>query len=258
MMSLYKPDVQKLLKKQDVPMLMKALGDGDWRVRRDAAAALGTLRDEQAVEALLIALSDADPEVCAAAATALGEIGKGRAVIPLVAALRGKPQVRLAAIRALGTLRDSRAIEPLVRILERQADAMSEEAANALGETGDQRAIPFLIEAIQSKKFVREAYIKLACYQAVQRIANVEIPSTHIRLLVEALATEITHLYYRIATVRWGEFVDMDGNDPVRVIRLENWAEPDITGIRALVAQIPETLRDEVRARVDEESKALF
>lgn len=74
-MSLYKPNVQKLLKKRDVPMLMKALGDADSDVRRDA------------VEALIIALNDLDPEVSAAAVTALAGIGKARAVVPLIAVL---------------------------------------------------------------------------------------------------------------------------------------------------------------------------
>jgi hypothetical protein len=142
--------------------------------------------------------------------------------------------------------------------LEHHADSLSEEAANALGEIGDHRAVPFLMDAMQRKLYVREGYIKLACYRAIQRISEAEIPPAFTRLLVEALATEIIRLYRRIQTVLWGEFDWSIDDDPVRVIRMENEASPDIDGVRALAAQIPEDLREQVRALVNEESKMLF
>ena len=79
-MGLFKPSIKKLLKNKDVPGLTKALEHSDWKVRRDAVLALGSLREVQAVESLLVALKDADVEVGVAAAVALGQIGDVRAV----------------------------------------------------------------------------------------------------------------------------------------------------------------------------------
>jgi HEAT repeat protein len=163
-MSLYKPDVKNLLKKRDVPMLMKSLGDNDAHVRREAACALGILRDTQAVEALLIALNDTDGSVCAAAA--LGEIGQARAVRPLIAALKGEHALCCAAIRALGKLRDPRAVEPLAKYLSSPNEAICEDAAKALGDIGDKQAVRFLMTAMAG----HSPQIKEAYHQAIQRI----------------------------------------------------------------------------------------
>jgi HEAT repeat protein len=165
-MSLYKPDVENLLKKRDVPMLMKALGDTDAQVRREAAGALGILSDTQAVEALIISLNDTDGSVCEAAAEALGEIGQARAVRPLIAALKGEHRVCCAAIRALGKLRDHRAVEPLAEYLSSQNEAICENAAKALGDIGDKQAVRFLMAAMAGcSPQLKEAY-----HQAIQHI----------------------------------------------------------------------------------------
>jgi HEAT repeat protein len=59
-----------------VAPLVAALGDGDWRVRRGAAAALGEIGDPGSVDALIEALDDGREEVRQAAREALGSIRK--------------------------------------------------------------------------------------------------------------------------------------------------------------------------------------
>jgi HEAT repeat protein len=259
-MGLFKPNVKKLLTNRDVPGLTNALKHNDWKVRRDAAAALGVLRDPLAVEALLVTLNDADVEVSVAAAVALGQIGDERAVDPLIGALKGKPPMRRAAIKALGKIGDASAVEPLIAMLEPHHEPMCEDAAVALGEIGDQRAIPFLLAAIKDKKYHHEGFIKLACYLAVKRISDEDVSAEHTRILAEALASEIFHLYSRTESIRWGEFVWGEGAEPdvKRVTRMGNWASPDVDSIRALAEQMPDALRDQVRALVRDECKGLI
>ena len=67
-----------------VEELIKKLKAKSKAVRRDAAEALGKLKDPKAVEPLISALKDDRWEVRAAAAWALGEIADERAVGPLV------------------------------------------------------------------------------------------------------------------------------------------------------------------------------
>jgi HEAT repeat protein len=67
-----------------VPSLIPCLKDERWRVREQAAKALGNLKDPQAVQGLIIACRDRDGAVKSAAAEALGKIGDAKAVPALV------------------------------------------------------------------------------------------------------------------------------------------------------------------------------
>ena len=67
-----------------VPSLIPCLKDQRWRVREQAAKALGNLKDPQAVQGLIIACRDRDGAVKSAAAEALGKIGEAKAVPALV------------------------------------------------------------------------------------------------------------------------------------------------------------------------------
>lgn len=89
--------------------LAGALGDGDARVRRSAAEALGRIGAEAdgAVSALEKALDDSDPDVQLAAVEALGKVGReaGPTALALSAlAASGSYNLRLAAAEALGRI----------------------------------------------------------------------------------------------------------------------------------------------------------
>ena len=153
----------------------------DWPVRRAAATALGGIRDERAVEPLIWALKHQHYEVRATAAKALAEIGDERAVEPLVQVLKDQNiEVREAAEEALAKIKGkypevkdvsiskeeepkkkipSRAdvrrlaakkdLEGLIEALGYGDEFSGSDAADALGEMGDARAVEPLIQALQ-------------------------------------------------------------------------------------------------------------
>jgi HEAT repeat protein len=85
-----------------VAPLFTALKDDNPVARRNAAMALGKIKDSTAVKPLIAALNDENPIVRRNAAKALGEIQDNRAVEPLTAALNdNSPVVRRNAALAL-------------------------------------------------------------------------------------------------------------------------------------------------------------
>jgi len=85
-----------------VTPLNAALKDSSPVARRNAAIALGKIKDSSAVKPLITALNDENPIVRRNAAKALGEIQDVRAVEPLTAALNdNSPVVRRNAALAL-------------------------------------------------------------------------------------------------------------------------------------------------------------
>jgi cyclophilin family peptidyl-prolyl cis-trans isomerase/HEAT repeat protein len=87
------------------PDLAVLVGDGDPRVRRRAALAIGRVKSKGGVPPLVSRLSDTDPDVRAMAAFALGLVGDGSAEAALVPLLvDASPRVRGRAAQALGLI----------------------------------------------------------------------------------------------------------------------------------------------------------
>jgi len=105
--------------------LITAIKDESGGVRRNAAKALGKIKDERSVLPLIEALRDHDSSVRAAASTSLGLLKDERAVEPLIRVINDTDyQVRINSIKVLGWFKDRRAIEPLAGVLEDEtADA---------------------------------------------------------------------------------------------------------------------------------------
>jgi HEAT repeat protein len=95
------------------------LTDSRGYVRRASAEALGWIKDLAALDPLISALrQDEHFGVRLEAAWALGQLGDGRAVYPLVEALKDQDaNVRRSAVEALARLHDPMAREPLERLL---------------------------------------------------------------------------------------------------------------------------------------------
>jgi HEAT repeat protein len=157
--------------------LLRALGDGDWRVRRAAANAMpevaaaeisaplfSLLASEhagernaavkafiklgaQVVETLVGGLGVPDADVRNFCALSLGRIGEGSAVPALMEALEVEPDpnVRYAIVEALGWLQDARAVPSLLAVLPEDA-CLAAAAASALGSIGCVEAVPALVE----------------------------------------------------------------------------------------------------------------
>jgi HEAT repeat protein len=98
--------------------LVKALGDEEPSVRRDAAYAVGIVLTPPVPDAvvfeILASLSDREPSVRVAAARALGRLRVQDAGVPLIGRVNDEAlDVRLASMRALGDLRAEQAIVAL-------------------------------------------------------------------------------------------------------------------------------------------------
>jgi len=104
-MSVFKPNIAKLRKREKANALIKALGHRDWSVRYVAVEALGELGDPQAVGPLIYCLEGPGEDIALRekASLALGLIGDPRAIDPLVSTLKDDNWgVRRAAAEALG------------------------------------------------------------------------------------------------------------------------------------------------------------
>lgn len=85
-----------------VPFLIDALKDEDKDVRKNAACALGEIKDPRAIEPLIAALKDKDDNLRRRVPIALGKIKDSRAIEPLIVALKDKDNgVREIAAEAL-------------------------------------------------------------------------------------------------------------------------------------------------------------
>jgi len=123
-----------------------------WRLRCEAADALGKIEDPRIVGFLIEALNDRSLCVREAATRSLEKVGKP-AVEPLIASLRDENyDVCYRSIVLLGEIGDSRAVEPLVGVLKHfELWALRFEAARSLGMIKDPRAVGPLTEALSDK-----------------------------------------------------------------------------------------------------------
>src|SRR5438105_969497 len=120
------------------PDLVRLLGDGEARVRRRAALAIGRAGLRDGIDPLVALLRDTDPEVRYMAAFALGLIKDKSAVGPLVMALGDdSPIVQGGAADALGLIGDVSAADALGRLAAQvvQSGALAEPP----GEDADTR-----------------------------------------------------------------------------------------------------------------------
>ena len=118
-----------------VPELIVVLQDQrkDPEVRKNAAEALGKIKDPRVVEPLIAALKDENSGVRRIAAWALGVIQDPRAVEPLITALKDEySEVRWHAAWSLGEIQDPRAVEPLIEALKDEDSGVRLSAAWSL------------------------------------------------------------------------------------------------------------------------------
>jgi hypothetical protein len=118
---------------QDRSRLVEVLNSGaDFRVRVQAAFALGNSRDAGAIPGLERALRDSNPAVRAAAATALGRIGSPRALPVLRRARRDSS----AAVRMQ--------VDRSIRLLEESSNASANEPSGPARARGSVPGLEFV------------------------------------------------------------------------------------------------------------------
>jgi cyclophilin family peptidyl-prolyl cis-trans isomerase/HEAT repeat protein len=146
--------------------LIRLLSDGEARVRRRAALALGRVGLPEAVQPLVGLLGDEEPEVRQMAAFALGLIGAADARPALLAALGdADAEVQGRAAEALGTIGDSTdatAVSAMVR---------AHIGAGALtGVVADDLTSP-LAPAVEAARLGLYALVRFGSYEAVAAAA---------------------------------------------------------------------------------------
>jgi HEAT repeat protein len=131
------------------PLLVAALADGDRRIHRLAAGAMGRLGDAAPIEPLLAVAQDGDAEVRKAAWDSLHALGTRVPMDAALAALRDDNYwVRWQAIRALETFGDQAPIAALVAALLSDGDSLvRSRAAHVLEAQGDRAPVEPLVAA---------------------------------------------------------------------------------------------------------------
>ncbi|MBN2584775.1 MAG: HEAT repeat domain-containing protein [Planctomycetes bacterium] len=183
--------------------LIGALGDGNYRVRAASANALGPLGDRRAVDTLMAALGDTHPGVRLQAAWALGQIGDPQALTALArTAVETPPLADLAGpaivLTSPGTVYSSAGTSPedprpvagaaiqlihsddtfatLIEKLDDPSDAVGELAAEALGRSGNRRAVRPLIVAYGLRRawYECDEGLETAATRALERLTGQE------------------------------------------------------------------------------------
>jgi HEAT repeat protein len=167
-----------------VRLLLHAMKDPSWRVRKTAVDTLvaaypqaayqdGLLRliqlddnagarnsaievfvrlGKRATDFLMQAFGTPDPDQRKFIIDILGRIGDRKCLPLVVGALTdGDENVRASAVEYLGTLREASVIDILIEILRKGDLWTAYPAADALGRIGDRRAVPSLVEALDEK-----------------------------------------------------------------------------------------------------------
>jgi HEAT repeat protein len=164
-----------------MPLLLRALADESWRVRKEAVEVLAALPDREAViPALIEGMGHALQSVRAAAAETL--VLMGRIATPaLVRALSsGTPEVRRRAALVLGDLKEASAVPSLAAALVDTDRRVRVAAAEALESLGTEGAVQAMLVAAGA---MDDVATRLLCLNGLAALGR----SPPARLLVEAV-----------------------------------------------------------------------
>jgi len=132
------------------PVALQSLNDPNEGVRGSAADVLGKIGDARAVEPLIAALDDPYENVRISAADALGKLGDPRGIDTLITMMSDNSFGMDDHIQVIDTLVNIGAlsVEPLIVALYNANEFVRSNAADALGQIGDARAIGSLIAVL--------------------------------------------------------------------------------------------------------------
>ncbi len=139
------------------PNVERRLQSDKWFVVRQMAAILGELGDEGCLDALENAYGHEDARVKKEVLKSLVKIRSTRSTAILISALEEKEESLVnQAVISLGMLRDSAAVDVLGKIASKRdpfADTREavKESIKALGNIGDERALPYLVPILFRK-----------------------------------------------------------------------------------------------------------
>jgi HEAT repeat protein len=160
-------------------LLLRALGDDDWRVRKEAAAAAASLEPRhEAVAMLVAALEDrVNIGLRNAAVEALVSVGPDAVGATVEAMERFDVDARKLAVEVLGGAPDARSTAALVRSLLDDDANVRAAAAEALGGAAlageESRALA--IQALAAALSTSDAFLKIAALDSLARL-EAELP----------------------------------------------------------------------------------
>jgi HEAT repeat protein len=135
-----------------MPLLFLAMGDGSWRVRKDAVAVLLSAQPlaRQAIEGVIELLRSSDNAGLRSSAVELLERLGAHAVEPLCGHLSDQDHdLRKFVIDILGTIGNSSCLPLLVAALDDSDPNVRVAAAENLGKIGDPAALPQLLKVLE-------------------------------------------------------------------------------------------------------------
>ena len=164
-----------------IDIMVAALRDVEWKVRRAAVLALSEIGDPRAIQPLIATLMDKDDDVRRAVAGALVKAGEP-AVRPLIVVLEDlNVDARRSAVEALGEIGDPQAVRPLVAVLNDEDQQVRQAAADALVKVGKPAVQPLIAVLEDLNVDVRRA--------AAESLGEIGDPQA-VRPLVAALNDE--------------------------------------------------------------------
>ena len=200
--------------------LIEALKDEKLSVRRDAALALGELRDEAAIDPLIKALKKARKwefrirpgSVQESMRLALLKIGEVNADPFIMRLKTGDAEVRVIVLGLLAKLKTTKAVDFIIPLLKDDHWGVRGSAADVLGMMGDKRAVEPLIATLKDK----EQWVRISAARSLGMIADKRAVEPLISLLNDDKAVSA-------AASALGEIKDKRASNPlVKCLKHEN------------------------------------
>ncbi|MCJ7813650.1 HEAT repeat domain-containing protein [bacterium] len=182
------------LKEKSVDLLLEALKSPSLLMRKNAARVLGQIKTDRALPPLIDLLLDPNWEVRKSAVEALGNIGHKLAIEPLVQRLGDNVEsVRNQAMKSIIGFGIS-VTQPLLNALSHEKNKYALRVLLlTVGEIGDTKAIPYLIDYLKSSYFIvriaaTNALIKFGPEMINPLVSTLSTNKSNIRLLLRDAA----------------------------------------------------------------------
>ena len=166
--------ISKVAGREACELLLRALSDDDWRVRKEGAAVAPAIEQrEEAVATLLAALEDSvNIGLRNAAVEALVAIGPDAVGGTIDALARLDADARKLAVEVLGGVPDARGTAALARALADEDANVRAAAAEALGSAAiaGEQSRDLAIQALADALSTNDAFLKIAALDSLARL----------------------------------------------------------------------------------------
>lgn len=144
-------------------IILNALNDKNYKIRCNVAVALGDIKNKKAIPGLIKTLKDENKWVREAGAEALGNFKDSNITKSLVSALKDdSADVRKASVNSLGRIADKSTLPDVITISQKDVDSSVQRTAiTTLSKFNDESANDAIIIALKDKELITEAAFQL-------------------------------------------------------------------------------------------------